>query len=99
MQRSDLEKRMKAQPFTPISISLTDGRSVLIRHPDQTVITQRTLFVGLATIGRSGPLATPKTSKAVARDWIHIDLLHISSIEPANENARRPKPKPRRKRG
>ena len=96
MQRSDIEKLMKAQPFTPIHVGMTDGRSVLIRHPDQAVLTQRKLFVGLATIERSGPLATPKTSKAVARDWIHIDLLHITSIEPANGNARRPKPKPRR---
>ncbi|MCH7720230.1 MAG: hypothetical protein IH988_04470 [Planctomycetes bacterium] len=87
---------LKAKPFEPIRVGLSDGRSVLIRHPDQAVVTERNLIVGLATIERSGPMATPRTGDAIARDWILINLLQITGVEPADGTARRPRRKPRK---
>jgi hypothetical protein len=96
MRPNDLKKLLKAEPFAPIRLGLSDGRSVLIRHPDQAVVAERHVLVGLATIERSGPLATPRSSTAVARDWLIVNLLHIAvveSVDAANARARR---KPRR---
>lgn len=84
MRANDLKKLLKGDPFSPIRIGLSDGRSVLIRHPDQAVVAERHLLVGLATIERSGPMETPSGSEAIAKDWLIVNLLHIATIEPAN---------------
>ena len=93
MRSSDLKKLLKAEPFAPVRLGLSDGRAVVIRHPDQAVVAQRHLLVGLATIERSGPLATPRSGDAIAPDWLIVNLLHIATVEPI-DGAR---PKPRRK--
>lgn len=95
MRPSDLKKLLKVEPFAPIRLGLSDGRAVVIRHPDQVVVAERHLLVGLATIERSGPLATPRSSRAVARDWLIVNLLHIATIEPMNAGAAKPGRKPR----
>lgn len=87
---------MKRRPFTPIQIGLTDGRSVLVRHPDQAVVTHRSLFVGLAGLSRSKPLATPGDADTIARDWLLVDLLHVASVEPVNGSPARRRRKPGR---
>ena len=91
MRPNDLKKLLKSEPFEPIMLALSDGRSVTIRHPNQAVVSERHVLVGLASIERSGPLRTPSTGKAIARDWIIVNLLHIASIEPAGANGRKPR--------
>jgi hypothetical protein len=91
MRSTDIKKLLKAQPFLPLRVGLSDGRSVLIRHPDQVVVAERHLVVGLATIERSGPLATPRSRDAVARDWLIVNLVHIVTLEPADGAAGRAK--------
>lgn len=94
MRPTDLRDLMRQQPFEPIELSLSDGRSVLVRHPDQVVIAERHLIVGLAQIRRSRPLATPSNGDAIAKDWLLVNLLYVVSAEPANGSS----PKPRRRR-
>ncbi|HEY3242874.1 MAG TPA: hypothetical protein VGM03_05930 [Phycisphaerae bacterium] len=94
MRADEVKKLLKVQPFAPIRISLSDGRSLLVRHPDQVVVANRHLIVGLARMERDGRLATPGSSDAVARDWLLVNLVQVTTIEPVN-GAR---PKPRRKR-
>lgn len=90
MIRSDEIRRiLRKQPFEPIQLALTDGRSVLIRHPDQATVSERVMFVGLAKIKRTGPLATPRSGDEIAKDWLLIDLLHIATIEPTNGGGNR----------
>ena len=89
----DLKALLKRHPFTPVQIGLTDGRSVLVRHPDQAVVTHRSLFVGLASLTRSRPLATPGDADTIAREWLLVDLLHVATAEPLNSA-----PAPRRRR-
>ncbi len=98
MRAADIKKALKAEPFEPMRIGLSDGRSVLIRHPDQVVVSERYLFVGLATLERSPPLATPESGDAVARDGMWVNLLHVVSVESDDGAARKPKRKPRKKR-
>ena len=95
MRPSDIRGLLKKEPFEPIRLALSDGRSVLIHHPDQAVVSERHLYVGLARIQRSKPLATPRSGDVFAPDWLLVNLVQITSIEPANGNGR----KPARKRG
>ncbi len=94
VRASDIKRFLKAEPFEPISLALSDGRSVLIRHPDQVVVSERYIYVGLARLERSKPLATPKSSDTIAPDFLWLNLLHITTVEPAD----RGNPKPKRKR-
>ena len=96
MRPTELRKLLKTEPFEPIRLGLSDGRAVTIRHPDQAVVAERHLLVGLATIERSGPLATPRSGQAIARDWLIVNLLHIATVEPADGSSPRSKRKPRR---
>lgn len=84
MRANELKKLLKTQPFEPLSVALSDGRSIIVRHPDQVVVAERHLLVGLATVRRSEPPATPRSSDAIARDWLIVNLMHITSVEPAN---------------
>lgn len=96
MLSTDIKKLLKIEPFEPIRLALSGGRSVEIRHPDQVVVADRHLLVGLATVARSRPVATPRTGAAVARDWMIVNLLHITAIEAINGAPSRKSKKRRR---
>ncbi len=88
MRPTDLKKLLRTEPFSPLRLGLSDGRAVVIRHPDQAVVAQRHLLIGLARIARSTPLQTPRSGGEVAKDWLIVNLLHIATIEPENGAAR-----------
>jgi hypothetical protein len=84
MNARDLRKLLRAEPFEPVRLGLSDGRSVLIRHSHQVVVSDRHVYVGLAKLKRSAPLATPRRADAPPKDWLWINILHVVSVEPAN---------------
>lgn len=97
MRPEEFRKLFRAQPFEALHIGLSDGRCVVVRHPDQVVVAERHLLVGLARQERSKPLATPKSRDAIAKDWLIINLLQIATVAPADEKngrARRAKGRP-----
>lgn len=89
MWAADIKKLLKAEPFEPIRLALSDGRSVLVRHPDQAVVAERHILIGLATVDQRRNLATPRSGDTIALDWLIVNLLHITTIEPANGVGRR----------
>ena len=93
MRPEEFRKLLRARPFEPLRIGLSDGRSVLVRHPDQVVVAERHLLVGLAKLERSRPLATPRNGDAIAKDWLIINLLQITAIEPESGVNGRPRTK------
>jgi len=80
----DIRKLLQVERFEALRIGLTDGRSILVRHPDQVVVAERHLSVGLAKMERSEPLATPRNGEAIAKDWMIINLLQITATELVN---------------
>ena len=96
MRASDLRTIIKTEPFEPVSIGLSDGRSVIVRHPDQVVISDRYLYVGLAKIKRSRPLATPKSGEEIAKDFLWVNLLQVATVEPLDHNGRKKTPRKRK---
>ncbi len=85
MQSVDLNELRRKRPFEPIELGLSDGRSVVVRHPDQMVVAKRHVILGLAQIkqGRKR-LSTPTNGDTIAKDWMLLDVVHIVSAEPEN---------------
>jgi len=80
----DLRKLLKAETLEPVRLGLGDGRSVLVRHSDQVVVSDRHVYVGLAQLERSAPLATPRRGDSLPKDWLWLSTLRIVSVEPTN---------------
>ncbi len=78
----EFRKLLRIDEFVPLRIGLADGRTVLIRHPDQVFVAERHLLIGLATLERSEPLLTPTTSDRVVKDWMIVNMVQITGIEP-----------------
>jgi len=97
MRPGELRKILRAEPFEPLRIDLSDGRSVLVRHPDQAFVAERHLLVGLAKLERCRPLATPRNGDRVVKDWMIINLVQITGIEPERDANGRNRTKGERK--
>jgi len=95
MIAGDLRKVLKKEPFEPVRLCMSDGRAVVIRHSDQVVVSDRHVYVGLATLESSARLATPKDGDAIGKDWLWISILHVASVEPVNGHAKSMRKKPR----
>lgn len=100
VDREHLNELVRRRPFEPLEISLTDERTVVVRHPEQVIVTGRHVIFGLAQVKRDrANLATSKDRDAIAKDWMLVDLLYVVSVEPMNGNANRTRRKrPPRKR-
>jgi hypothetical protein len=82
MRAIEIRELLRATPFQPIRLGLSDGRYLLIRHPDQAIVAGRYLVAGVVRLGRSEPLFTPDSSETIARDVFWLDLVHVVSVEP-----------------
>ena len=92
MTDDEIRELLRARPFEPIEFGLSDGRSVLVRHPEQVAVSRRKMFVMLARVRRgSDRYATPADGDTIAKDWMMLDLLHVVSAEPVNGKANEPK--------
>ncbi len=96
MHNTEIRHLLKRAPFEPIRLGLSDGRSILIRHRDQVVVSQRHVYVGLTRVQRSKPLATPRSGDVFAPDWLLVDLSHITTVEPADGEGSKPKHRKRK---
>ena len=64
---------LRRQPFVPLRIFLTDGKTYDIRHPEMAIVTSREVYVGRdETAPGSG----------VATQCDLVSLLHVVRIEP-----------------
>lgn len=89
MDSTNLKELVRKTPFEPTEIGLSDGRSVVVRHPDQVVIARRHVIFGLAQVRRPrGHFSTPSDGSAVAKDWLLVDLIHVVSVEPVDGETR-----------
>jgi len=71
---SEFFRWLRAKPFAPFRIVMTDGSALEIFHPDQVVP-----FKGTALVGRRVSLASLNE-----RD-ISISLLHVIRLEPIDK--------------
>jgi hypothetical protein len=75
----DLREFLDRRPFRPFRITLTDGRSYDIRHPELAVVGRSTVFIGFPA----------QSEDELLYDRFKIvDLLHIMEAEPIDVEAK-----------
>ena len=72
MRAPDVRHFVQEQPFQPFRITLTDGRTYDVMHPEFAVVGRSSVLIGLP---RSGD-AEPEYDRQVT-----VSLLHIMQIE------------------
>ena len=62
-------------PFEPLRIHVSDGTTYDIEHPDQVLVTQRLLLIGLRTDGNADSAEPPD-------QYTRVDTYHVTQIAP-----------------
>jgi hypothetical protein len=73
MAPEELLTALRERPFQPFRISLTDGRTLDVRHPEMVLPGRRSAVIGLPASGETEPLYDHRVT---------VDLIHIVSLEP-----------------
>ena len=72
LRPGSLRDELHRQPFVPLRIYLTDGKTYDIRHPEMAMITSREVYIGREeTAPGSG----------IARECDLVSLLHVVRVE------------------
>ena len=74
MRPEDIREFLQHKPFQPFRVTLTDGRTYEVRHPE------------LAMVGRSGvAIGVPATgdTRPIYDRLVTVSLLHIMQVEPS----------------
>ena len=74
MPPEDITKRLRARPFEPFRVCLTDGTSYVVPHPELLMVGRRSAVLGI--VRQPQDIYYFKT--------IDIDLRHIIRREPAD---------------
>ncbi|MBL8797308.1 MAG: hypothetical protein JNM56_25625 [Planctomycetia bacterium] len=72
MQAADILEFVRRKPFRPFRITLTDGRSYEVQHPEFAMVGRTTVAIGLRT--SNGP-------DLLYDRLVTVDLLHIMEAE------------------
>jgi hypothetical protein len=71
MRPEELKELLKARPFVPLRIHLTDGRQFDIYHPDRVLVLRGRVDIGVA----------PDPASDILDRVEHCSLLHIVRVE------------------
>jgi hypothetical protein len=74
VSQADVLLRLREQPFQPFFVRLTNGTIHRIRHPEQAIVTTRSIVIGI-----------PKSESSPRdefRDYALVSLLHVVQIDP-----------------
>ena len=72
MRPNDVREFVQKRPFRPVRLTLTDGRTFSVHHPELLMVGKSTVAVGVPSPGELGPIYDR---------LITISLLHIMQIE------------------
>jgi hypothetical protein len=78
MAPDELLTVLRERPFRPFRMTLTDGRTLDVRHPEMVLPGRRSAVAGLPEPGETEPLYDRR---------ITVDLLHIVSLGPIPASA------------
>ncbi len=71
MRPDDVLQMLRARPFRPFTISLSDGQQYEVRHPEIAIVSRSTVLVGIP--GPRGP--DSPVQKVVTCALVHITRL------------------------
>ncbi|MGD0519133.1 MAG: hypothetical protein ABSA26_16480 [Thermoguttaceae bacterium] len=73
MRPDDVLQLLRARPFKPFRISLSDGQQYEIRHPEIAIVSRSTVLVGIpGPRGPDGPV-----EKVVTCALVHITRMEV----------------------
>jgi hypothetical protein len=75
MRSDDVLQMLRARPFQPFRISLSDGQQYEVRHPDNAIVFRSTVLIGVP--GPRGPDGPSERAVTCA-------LMHITRMEALN---------------
>jgi hypothetical protein len=67
----DIYQRVKGQPFVPVRIATSDGRSFDVYHPDLILVARR--FVMIGTPSRQSPAHADLVTR--------VAMIHITALD------------------
>ncbi|MCG3130514.1 MAG: hypothetical protein FLDDKLPJ_01276 [Phycisphaerae bacterium] len=70
----DIVAELRAKPFAPFQIALSDGRAYDVVHPDQAMVTRGHVVLGIP------PDAAENSG--VFEDTVKLAILHVIEIRP-----------------
>lgn len=73
MAPQDLVAALRRQPFLPFKLTLTEGSTYEVRHPELCMVGRRSAVIGFSTPGDPDLLYDRR---------VDVDLLHIVKLEP-----------------
>jgi hypothetical protein len=73
MRPEDVREFLRRRPFQPFRLTLTDGRTYDVMHPELAIVGRGWVEVGLAR---------PGDPENIAERLISVSLLHTMQIEP-----------------
>jgi hypothetical protein len=73
MQPNDVRGFLQKRPFEPIQVTLTDGRSYEVRHPEMAMVGWTTVAIGVTSSNELHPIFDR---------LVTVSLQHIMQIEP-----------------
>jgi hypothetical protein len=75
MRPDDVLQRLRAKPFQPFRISMSDGHQFDVRHPEMAIVSRSTVLIGVpGPRGPDGPVERVVTCA----------LVHITRMEALN---------------
>jgi hypothetical protein len=77
MRPEDIRGFLQQKPFKPFRLTLTDGRTYEVRHPELAMVGRSTMAIGLPA---------PTETTPVYDKLVTVSLLHVMQIEPCEVN-------------
>lgn len=68
----DLLRFVQERPFRPFRLTLTDGRTMDIHHPELVIVGQSTAAIGIPS---------PRYAEPVSDRLVEVSLLHVMQLE------------------
>jgi hypothetical protein len=75
MRSEDIRELLRSEPFRHFRLTLTDGRTYDVRHPEMAMVGRSTVAIGLTTNGKD---------ETIYDRLVTVDLLHIMQTENVN---------------
>ncbi len=73
MGPQDILKYLQRRPFQPFRLSLSDGRSFEVRHPEMAMVGRSSVIVGILD---------PEEDDPIYERSIDCAIMHITTLEP-----------------
>jgi hypothetical protein len=81
MAPEELASAVRRRPFVPFRLTLTEGSTYEVRHPELCMAGRRSAVLGLTA---------PDASDLLFDSSVTIDLLHIVKLEPLDAPSAKP---------